>query len=136
MRWSAPHRSTLSPVVDLSTDIVVIGGGPGGSAAAIEAARAGLDVAVIDKAVFPRDKCCGDGLTTGALRHLDDLGLAPATVPSWRPIGEVYVRTPSGRERLFPLPLADSSDGGHEGARGLYAAVARRLKNCGATLKK
>jgi len=48
-------------------DVLVIGAGPAGIAAAITAQRAGLGVVVIDKATFPRDKCCGDGLTTGAL---------------------------------------------------------------------
>jgi geranylgeranyl reductase family protein len=104
----------------ISTDVLIIGGGPGGSAAAIEAVGLGLDVVVVDKATFPRDKCCGDGLTTGALRHLDQLGFDPATVPSWRPIQDVYVRTPGGRERLFPLP-APTADG-----NGVFAAVARR----------
>jgi flavin-dependent dehydrogenase len=55
----------------ISADVVVVGGGPGGMAAAIELARAGRHVVVVDKARFPRDKCCGDGLTTAALRLLD-----------------------------------------------------------------
>lgn len=114
------QASTLASVGELSADILIIGGGPGGAAAGIEAARAGLDAIVVDKSRFPRDKCCGDGLTTGALRHLDELGFDPGQIPSWRPIGDVYVRTPAGREALFPLP-APHSDG-----RGLFAAVARR----------
>ncbi|MGH1490734.1 MAG: NAD(P)/FAD-dependent oxidoreductase [Acidimicrobiales bacterium] len=105
---------------DLSADILIIGGGPGGAAAAIEAVGRGLDVIVVDKSSFPRDKCCGDGLTTGALRHLDELGLDPAAVPSWQIIEDVFVRTPSGRERAFPLP-SPASD-----AQGSFAAVARR----------
>ena len=52
-------------------DAVVVGAGPAGIAAALMLKRAGRDVVVIDKATFPRDKCCGDGLTTGALRILD-----------------------------------------------------------------
>ena len=60
-----------------------MGAGPAGVAAGIEARRLGLDVLVVDKARFPRDKTCGDGLTTGALRLLDALGLdvrTPAVV--------------------------------------------------------
>ena len=109
-------------MADLSADVLIVGGGPGGTAAAIEAARSGLDVLVVDKASFPRDKCCGDGLTTGALRHLDELGLEPSMVPSWRTIGDVYVRTPAGKQRLFPLPTPQRSDAGS----GVFAAVARR----------
>ncbi|WP_298260185.1 geranylgeranyl reductase family protein [uncultured Litoreibacter sp.] len=45
-------------------DIIVVGSGPAGSAAATTAARAGLNVAIVDKATFPRDKLCG-GLFTG-----------------------------------------------------------------------
>ena len=37
---------------------------------------------------FPRDKCCGDGLTTLALRELEPLGLDPATVPSWQTVDD------------------------------------------------
>src|SRR5947208_3333640 len=101
----------------LTADVVVVGGGPAGSAAAITLARAGCDVVLIDKARFPRDKCCGDGLTAGALRLVERLGLDPSTIESWQPVDDVVVRSPSGREVTFPLPRH----------RGLYAAVARRV---------
>lgn len=58
-----------------TADVVVVGAGPAGAAAAITLAGAGRRVVLVDKATFPRDKVCGDGLTTGALRHLEDLGL-------------------------------------------------------------
>ncbi len=96
-------------------DVAVIGAGPAGCAAAIELARAGRDVAVLDKAVFPRDKCCGDGLTTGALRQLDRLGLPVATVASWHPVDACWIRSPSGRTVRFPFP-----------GSGVFGAVARR----------
>ena len=47
---------------------------------------------LVDKATFPRDKICGDGLTAGALRLLEELGLDPATVPSWQPVDDVVVQ--------------------------------------------
>lgn len=97
-------------------DVAVVGGGPAGAAAATILARAGLDVVLVDKARFPRDKICGDGLTAGALRLLEALGLDPTDVPSWQVVGEVAVASPSGHQVRFRLP---------EG-RGLYAAVARR----------
>lgn len=56
-------------------DVVVIGAGPAGSAAATWAARQGRDVALVDAATFPRDKTCGDGLTPRAVAELDHLGL-------------------------------------------------------------
>jgi len=57
-------------------DVVVVGGGPAGSAAAWAAANQGCSVAIIDKAVFPRDKPCGDGLLTNGVDALRTLGLA------------------------------------------------------------
>jgi menaquinone-9 beta-reductase len=61
--------------VDSSADVVVVGAGPAGSAAAAWVARAGRDVLVIDSANFPRDKSCGDGLTPRAVAELERLGL-------------------------------------------------------------
>jgi len=90
--------------VHSTADVVVIGAGPAGSTAAIVLARAGRSVVVIDKATFPRDKCCGDGLTTLALRELEPLGLRPSMVPSWKSVDAAWLRSPSGREVCVPLP--------------------------------
>jgi geranylgeranyl reductase family protein len=98
-------------------DVVVVGAGPAGVAAAVTLARAGREVVVVDRARFPRDKICGDGLTTGALRLLEELGLDPAAVGSWQRVDDVVVRGPAGREVTFPLPPG----------RGTYAAIARRV---------
>ncbi|MFM8848195.1 MAG: NAD(P)/FAD-dependent oxidoreductase [Actinomycetota bacterium] len=59
----------------MSFDIAIIGGGPGGSAAAISAARAGLRVVLCEKGPYGRDKVCGDGLTPRAIGALDELGI-------------------------------------------------------------
>src|SRR5437764_975956 len=101
----------------LSADVAVVGGGPAGAAAAITLARAGHDVVLVDRARFPRDKCCGDGLTAGALRLLEHLGFDPGEVESWQVVSDVVVRSPSGHEVEFPLPRG----------RGVFAAVARRI---------
>ena len=54
-------------------DMVVIGGGPAGAAAAIRAARAGITVTVFEKGQHGRDKVCGDGLTPRAVGALNEL---------------------------------------------------------------
>lgn len=101
---------------DLICDVVVVGAGPAGAAAAISLARAGRDVVVIDKATFPRDKCCGDGLTALALRLSERLGLDPATIPSWVAVEGATVTSPKGYTVRFPMPEGD----------GVHAAVCRR----------
>jgi geranylgeranyl reductase family protein len=62
-------------VLPATTDVLVVGAGPAGAAAAAWAARARHDVVLADAAVFPRDKTCGDGLTPRAIAELDLLGL-------------------------------------------------------------
>jgi geranylgeranyl reductase family protein len=57
----------------MQRDILIIGGGPAGSAAAITAARAGLSVTLFEKGPHGRDKVCGDGLTPRAIAALNDL---------------------------------------------------------------
>ena len=58
-----------------SADVVVVGAGPGGSATAAYLAQQGLDVVLLEKATFPRDKICGDGLTPRAVKELISLGV-------------------------------------------------------------
>ena len=107
----------LPTTTHLQSDVVVVGAGPAGTAAAIELRRAGRSVVVIDKALFPRDKCCGDGLTTLALRELDHLGLDPGAIPDWFDVTGAAIRSPSGREEEDPQPTT-----------GKYAALAPRLQ--------
>ena len=56
-------------------DVIVVGAGPAGSSAAYALAQAGLDVLVLEKTEFPREKVCGDGLTPRAVKSLVDMGI-------------------------------------------------------------
>ncbi len=54
--------------------VLIVGGGPAGSSTATRLARAGIDVTVIDRAVFPREKACAEYCSPGVVDALDDLG--------------------------------------------------------------
>jgi geranylgeranyl reductase family protein len=78
-------------------DAVIVGAGPGGSATAHFLARRGLDVLLLDRADFPRDKTCGDGLTPRALRVLDQMGILPEVEHRGCRVGAYEVVAPNGR---------------------------------------
>jgi geranylgeranyl reductase family protein len=63
-------------------DVIVVGAGPAGASTAYWLAQSGLDVAVLEKATFPRDKICGDGLTPRAVRALIGMGV-DINAPGW-----------------------------------------------------
>jgi geranylgeranyl reductase family protein len=63
-------------------DVIVVGAGPAGSATAFHLAQAGLNVLLLEKTVFPREKVCGDGLTPRATRQLVKLGV-DLGAPGW-----------------------------------------------------
>ncbi len=67
---TVPHTSETA-----EADVIVVGAGPGGSAAAYHLASHGLDVVVLEKTEFPREKVCGDGLTPRAVKQLVKMGV-------------------------------------------------------------
>ncbi|MER7753220.1 geranylgeranyl reductase family protein [Kitasatospora sp. NPDC097643] len=64
-------------------DVIVVGAGPAGSTAAYHLARTGLDVLLLEKSAFPREKVCGDGLTPRAVKQLTDLGIDVSEQAGW-----------------------------------------------------
>lgn len=79
--------------------MLVVGGGPAGSTAALVLARGGARVALVDKAAFPRDKACGDLIGPRGVQLLDDLGVA---LPSSVRVGDMVVVGPTGRQVRLP----------------------------------
>src|SRR2546426_332259 len=88
-------------------DVAVVGAGPGGSAAAYYLARRGLDVLLLDKSEFPRDKVCGDGLTPRAVGALHDMGVLDGLLAVGRRIGGVEIFAPDGSSTAAPVPSQD-----------------------------
>jgi geranylgeranyl reductase family protein len=93
----------------LEADVLVVGAGPAGSSTAYHLARHGVDVLLVDKAVFPREKVCGDGLTPRGVAALQRLDIDPtdagfAHVEGLRSYGldGVVVELPWPRLRSYP----------------------------------
>ncbi|MFI6293746.1 geranylgeranyl reductase family protein [Nonomuraea sp. NPDC050790] len=63
------------PAATVDADVIVVGAGPAGSATAYYLARSGLDVLLLEKTRFPREKVCGDGLTPRAVKQLQNMGV-------------------------------------------------------------
>jgi len=98
-------------------DLAITGGGPAGSAAAWQAAQTGARVVLLDKAEFPRDKPCGDGLTPRAVGYLQKMGLADE-VAKFHRVNRAKVFSPSEWELSFP----------HRPGMPDHGHVARRLE--------
>src|SRR3954465_11515643 len=74
---------TRTTADERQADVIVVGAGPAGSSAAYHLANAGVDVLLLEKSAFPRDKICGDGLTPRAVRQLVSLGI-DLDAPGWQ----------------------------------------------------
>jgi len=117
-------------------DVLVVGAGPGGSAAAYHLARRGLDVMVVERAAFPREKVCGDALTPRGVNALVRMGIDPDGPGFERTVG---LRIYSRRVRLeLPWPeLHDFPDYGLVRTRADFdSLLARRATSAGASLSE
>src|SRR4051794_1703464 len=101
-------------------DVIVVGAGPAGcaAAAAVRQADPGLAVLVVDRADFPRDKACGDGIAYEATEALADLDFEmPTLLAGTQGLRLLTVRSPGGIEvrrdmrrqvRVIPRTLFDA----------------------------
>ena len=80
---SQPTRPR-QPNIAESADVIVVGAGPAGSSVGYYLASAGLDVLVLEKTNFPREKVCGDGLTPRAVKALAAMGVPIAESDGWQ----------------------------------------------------
>ena len=87
-------------------EVLVVGAGPAGSAAAQWLARAGRDVVLIDQHAFPRDKVCGDGLIPDALQALDRLGVRAQVMAEAQAAPALACIAPRGGRIDVPATLA------------------------------
>ncbi len=116
-------------------DVIVVGAGPSGSATAFYLAQSGLDVLLLEKSRFPREKVCGDGLTPRAVKALVGMGISVSEQDGWvrnkglRVIG-------AGKRMELPWPELASYPGyGLVRTRlDLDETLARRAKQAGARL--
>jgi len=109
-------------------EVIVVGAGPGGATAATALAQAGRDVALLDRQRFPRDKICGDAISLGAIRIMNDLGMA-GKIAAARARGEFYpldgmrLISPSGRTLEVPFHRGPENEDSYVAPRLYYDAV-------------
>lgn len=100
-----PSQGPIPPL-SKGSDVLIIGAGPAGSAAAIVLARAGMSVTLIDQHTFPRDKICGDGLIPDSMQALESLGVLSAVLSRARSLKGLACHGPGGGTLHIPGNLA------------------------------
>ncbi|MGB8360769.1 MAG: geranylgeranyl reductase family protein [Acidimicrobiia bacterium] len=120
-----------------SPSVLVVGGGPAGSAAAYWMARDGLDVTIVEKKEYPREKTCGDGLTPRAILQLQEMGFDFDTPAFHRVTG---LRSYAGDDLMIEMPWPEHSRfpnwGGVIRRRDLDEQVARLAEKEGVRVRE
>jgi geranylgeranyl reductase family protein len=137
--------SAVAAGVRPDADVIVVGGGPAGSLAAIAAARRGVRVVLLDRKRFPRDKPCGGGIRWGVFRRFPDLAEHVRKTVALHEIRRVRMESPSGasvvaardvplyvtlRRLEFDAALLERAR--HEGARVIEGARVSDVERRGA----
>jgi menaquinone-9 beta-reductase len=136
-RGTAPAPAAgpgAGPAAD-EADVVIVGAGPAGSCTAFHLARAGLDVLLLEKSSFPREKVCGDGLTPRAVKQLVGMGIPLDAGDGW--FQNRGLRIIGGGARLeldWPELSSYPGFGLMRTRRGLDEALARAAQKAGARL--
>src|SRR6516225_4337242 len=118
-----------------SADVIVVGAGPAGSTTAFHLAQAGLDVLLLEKSHFPREKVCGDGLTPRAVKQLVGMGIPLNPEDGWFP--NKGLRIIGGGVRLeldWPELASYPGYGMMRHRRGFDETLARAAAKAGARL--
>ncbi|HET9894675.1 MAG TPA: geranylgeranyl reductase family protein [Streptosporangiaceae bacterium] len=118
-----------------TADVIVVGAGPAGSAAAYHLATAGLDVLLLEKATFPREKVCGDGLTPRAVKALTAMGIPVDESDGWLRNKGLRIIGGGGRiELAWPDLSAFPGYGTIRSRADFDEILARRAQKAGARL--
>jgi len=106
--WDEPIETGPVPDSGSDFDCIVVGGGPGGSAAASYLAMEGKKVLLLEKRIWPRDKVCGDAVGGKSLSHVKALGVKATleSTPHFRVTGIMF-SSPNGKGVTVPLPEED-----------------------------
>ncbi|MGP4109831.1 geranylgeranyl reductase family protein [Streptomyces sp. 4N509B] len=125
-----------------TADVIVVGAGPSGATTAYHLARSGLDVLLLEKTAFPREKVCGDGLTPRAVKQLVAMGIDVSEEAGWLRNKGLRIISGSHRLELDWPQLASYPDYGlvrkrddfdEQLARQAEKAGARMLERCNVT---
>ena len=103
--WTKPIDVGAIPENNCHFDVIVVGGGPGGSAAASYNAMKGRKVLLLEKEIWPRDKICGDAVGGKSLRHVKELGVKTMIekTPHFR-VDSIIMSSSNGKNVKIDLP--------------------------------